>query len=604
MKRSLFLLSLIILALFLPAFAQDSYRIAVGGQQRIDKFGVCKIVVNNCTRDIFVPVKTENEWLQFRIYRPACVSLNECINPPSVTTLSPSNIGTTSATLNGSIDSTGGENPTRYFRWGYSSTSMPNVVNVGIGGVGTYSYTLYGLSSDTYYCYQAYATNSAGTGTGGTQCFWTQAEPPPSEPPPSEPPPSPPPGCALLFSFNGKKYFPEMAVNDTQPHQLLEGKSFGFLEKIQPQNGYYKIALWEIFPENQYIDNIYLLKILSNENAFPIPSQDGKIYLFSQKKYPNEVKNAFGQDFTSALSCEDKFWVTDLSKINLINPPESDFISVKFDKVNKGKVKIAIKAKETGIVSFAWRELVTLIEGPEKKGYSILNQNVSLAKSLVKISNLPVLNKVLEKMLQENQDIFAKLWNFAENFGNLEVYQKVNGDFSKVATLKFGNPYVWHTFAFEIDNQSDSLELLIKSTPFLFQISEIYLDDTPSPKYEKIALKPSFVQNHNFTLSSEEILKRISKSDDQYLKFEPGNFLHLFFEDKGKTPGKIIAMVEGYTETYSFGNEEAKDALVFKQDLDLAKSLIENPKTAFQFFVKKAKDWKIPEALLSRENVP
>jgi hypothetical protein len=267
-------------------------------------------------------------------------------------------------------------------------------------------------------------------------------------------------------------------------------------------------------------------------------------------------------------------------------------------------VKVAIKAKETGIVSFAWRELVTLIEGPEKKGYSILNQNVSLAKPLVKISNLPVLNKVLEKMLQENQDIFAKLWNFAENFGNLEVYQKVNGDFSQVATLKFGNPYVWHTFAFEIDNQSDSLELLIKSTPFLFQISEIYLDDTPSPKYEKIALKPSFVQNHNFTLSSEEILKRISKSDDFYLKFEPGNFLHLFFEDKGKTPGKIIAVVEGYTETYSFGNEEAKDALVFKQDLDLAKSLIENPKTAFQFFVKKAKDWKIPETLLSRENVP
>jgi len=98
------------------------------------------------------------------------------VNPvwqPSVTTDEPTNILSTSATLNGNISDAGGENPTRYFEYGKTTGYELGSIDKGVGGAGPYSHDLSGLDPATRYYYRAYVTNSAGTGYGDQQYFDT-----------------------------------------------------------------------------------------------------------------------------------------------------------------------------------------------------------------------------------------------------------------------------------------------------------------------------------------------------------------------------------------------------------------------------------------------
>ena len=88
------------------------------------------------------------------------------VEVPTVTSNGASSVGTTSMVANGTVNTTGNENPDRGFYFGTSTnrTSNPKY-SVGTGGTGGFSRTMTGLSYTTYY-YWAYASNSAGETVG------------------------------------------------------------------------------------------------------------------------------------------------------------------------------------------------------------------------------------------------------------------------------------------------------------------------------------------------------------------------------------------------------------------------------------------------------
>jgi hypothetical protein len=68
---------LFFLALFMPAvFAQNntSYDIPPGSSKYIDTWTPAMTVTNNCPKDIYVPVKTAEEWDAFLSIHPSCVN--------------------------------------------------------------------------------------------------------------------------------------------------------------------------------------------------------------------------------------------------------------------------------------------------------------------------------------------------------------------------------------------------------------------------------------------------------------------------------------------------------------------------------------------------
>ncbi len=104
------------------------------------------------------------------------VSKLTSVSAPTVTTGSSSSITATTVTLGGNITATGGVDPTTrgvYYGTtvGYGSTASES----GSYSTGAYTINVTGLTCNTTYHYQAFTTNTSGTGTGSDDTFTTSS---------------------------------------------------------------------------------------------------------------------------------------------------------------------------------------------------------------------------------------------------------------------------------------------------------------------------------------------------------------------------------------------------------------------------------------------
>lgn len=104
-------------------------------------------------------------------YVNVTVHYTESLSAPTVTTNTETGVGVSSATINGEITATGGQNSTvRGFAWGTSSTlsngDTSTTTESGDFGAATFSQGVSNLLAGKTYYFRAYATNSAGTSYG------------------------------------------------------------------------------------------------------------------------------------------------------------------------------------------------------------------------------------------------------------------------------------------------------------------------------------------------------------------------------------------------------------------------------------------------------
>jgi hypothetical protein len=95
------------------------------------------------------------------------------IDPPEVTTKSASSITTTSATLNGNLDDTGGETCQIWFEWGLTTSYGHSTTKQSKSSTGAFSAGVSGLNPETTYHFRAVAKNSKGTVYGYDKTFTT-----------------------------------------------------------------------------------------------------------------------------------------------------------------------------------------------------------------------------------------------------------------------------------------------------------------------------------------------------------------------------------------------------------------------------------------------
>jgi uncharacterized protein (TIGR02145 family) len=95
---------------------------------------------------------------------------------PTVSTSAASDVAETGATLNGSIDSDGGDAITATgFRWGQAANLSDAQDLAGSATSGSFTGSLTGLAAGTTYYFSAFATNGEGTSHGDTLSFTTTA---------------------------------------------------------------------------------------------------------------------------------------------------------------------------------------------------------------------------------------------------------------------------------------------------------------------------------------------------------------------------------------------------------------------------------------------
>jgi hypothetical protein len=111
------------------------------------------------------------------------ISATTVADVPTVSSVVASSISGTGATLNGSITNTGGQNPTsRGFVWGTSTSYGATTTDTGSYGISDFNTILSSLTCNSTYHFNAYATNSGGTGYGSDQSVTTSACPVTSTP--------------------------------------------------------------------------------------------------------------------------------------------------------------------------------------------------------------------------------------------------------------------------------------------------------------------------------------------------------------------------------------------------------------------------------------
>lgn len=115
------------------------------------------------------------------------ISIGSGLTIPTVSTVTASSVGSTSATLNGQITSTGGATITAWlFGWGTTSSCSDTYAHeVTING-NNFSYTVTGLTPGQTYYFQAWAQNSVGWGSGSALSFTTTSAAP-APPTPTSP---------------------------------------------------------------------------------------------------------------------------------------------------------------------------------------------------------------------------------------------------------------------------------------------------------------------------------------------------------------------------------------------------------------------------------
>ena len=113
-----------------------------------------------------------------------CCKAESGPSPPSVSTQPATSIGETTTTLNGKIDSDGGEPCEYQFEYDIDS-GEPYAQNTGWSGAGdtkttgeTFSKNIINLNRGTLYYFRAQAKNSQGTTSGGEQTFLTKPQRP------------------------------------------------------------------------------------------------------------------------------------------------------------------------------------------------------------------------------------------------------------------------------------------------------------------------------------------------------------------------------------------------------------------------------------------
>jgi len=110
----------------------------------------------------------------------ACIITWVEASVPTVTTQEASAVANITATFNGNITNTGGNNAaTRGFAYGTDSSlsngDTSTTTESGSFGTGAFTYDASGLTCNTSYYFRAYATNGAGTGLGSIQSTTTLA---------------------------------------------------------------------------------------------------------------------------------------------------------------------------------------------------------------------------------------------------------------------------------------------------------------------------------------------------------------------------------------------------------------------------------------------
>lgn len=181
----------------------------------------------------------------------------------------------------------------------------------------------------------------------------------------------------------------------------MEAYTFGTMSHLKPIDGSLTIRLSEELPE---ITNVNVLRLFAvdHPSGEVVPDQGGTLHTLSQIHEPLTCTAKDGTDCRGLVSKEDNLgYLYDLEAA--VDSGEFDIrdeLVLEFPKpLDASKIKILLKGKETGIVTYAWWSIL------EKVGRN--NMDAFLAG----VGNDPIQSLLFEQFANNYAKITLQLWD-------------------------------------------------------------------------------------------------------------------------------------------------------------------------------------------------
>ncbi len=372
-------------------------------------------------------------------------------------------------------------------------------------------------------------------------------------------------GCAFVYSYDGEEYIPEFSISSDSSHKLWESSGYGVLPSLKKIDGKYSISIWEQVLETQYIDDLKLIKIIHPTGMWAIPEYNGGFNIFDEKISPISALDESNISYLEEIENSDnKYWLSDVDKLNSENYFGN--LTVKFDlsEYDGSKFNLAFSLKETGRIHNIWVDIVTAIEGYNKKNYSLFNKDF---------------------------DLFYGVTDWIMQTVPILIYQKQrDGTYKLLDSFIPGNVEMYHTFSLSLNRILDVEEIVFVSAYGLYQIDEIYASSEKNIKYKIEKINPT-VKDSNLDMSTSEIEKLLKNKDWNYLILNYEDFVNIDFVDNSileeGMDETLVIYSSAYAEAYSHQNENKSEV---NNNLEFINNLIGDKNFIVKYLKENYKD--------------
>ena len=323
-------------------------------------------------------------------------------------------------------------------------------------------------------------------------------------------PPPPDPSCPFIYSYDGEKFSFDHEAFAIAALPVWELSSYERLDNLKPVNGKLTIELREELPETSYTNYVKILAIDHPDGVEVMPDQSGEIHTIMTRQKPDSCTDKRGQDCLDIVSSPDEnYWITDLADVNLNDLHEE--ITLEFAKPDDVmKAKLLIRARESGLISFAWDELFRLIG---------------------------------RNHLQEIIGLFEGLSSFVESYGKMQVQVWDGKEWVTQYSYHFGGAR-WSEVLIPISTSDSELRVRLRTAIGTFLVDSVAVDYSPDEEVRVTEARMlSAVRG-----SGESEFGNLAEDDDLYTVEDIGDVVRITYEDvprTGDARSYVVAMA-GY----------------------------------------------------------
>lgn len=304
----------------------------------------------------------------------------------------------------------------------------------------------------------------------------------------------------FLYGWNGKSYELLDTAFTKAGLRIFKSTSYSATDLLKPENGRYKLNLYNPLPDNSHLDKLSLKAVAHPKGTELLPDYRGGLHTI-KNSYPISAVDETGKDISDLLNEPDnQHWSSDLEGKKFDNREDlRDIVTVQLPKKKPTNLVLRLRESKFGML----------------KAWSLLHYR----------AGTPNYPKIV-KMIEENE----KLAKLAEHFLSGQVEIRVQYwdsgkwiDYDVIPQSSF----LFNSKVLPINVPTSKVRFLFPAG--MYELDYLAADYTPDEDIRVTDTSPIEATKHPTDGDATEVLAQIKEVDNKYAHFSQGEYVNVQF---------------------------------------------------------------------------